>query len=307
MGAIDEEKTRTMRRICESVVATVTSGLIIWTVTNSIQKPSPAVGTAPVAAVPAVQPAVAANGPTLAPSPMRNTVQQVEAPLSVPTTPIQSLPVAPPSPTSVQPGAVPAGPILFYENFAHYREGEASGWGPNTLVRVGLDHRNWLVSNIDGTHPVGCRTPLPGVFSFECRYSTFMPEVTRGVLGWWKDPVATKVSFVNDQGVKYSIEWVVRFGNDAAQLNPLGSSSLYAKKYFHTIKLPDGATNEVALVQPTGMLRIDRDQNIIKVFVDGQAVATGTMNLVGQFVGFEIDVVKAKNGAMFFTDFKVAR
>jgi hypothetical protein len=134
-----------------------------------------------------------------------------------------------------------------------------------------------------------------------------MPEVTRGVLGWWKEPVATKISLLNDQGVKYTIEWVMKCGNDPTRLNPLGSSSLCAKKCFHTIKLPDGSAKEVEVIQPTGMLRVERDNNAVKVFVDGQAAIVGTMNPMSQLVGFEIDVVKAKNGTLFFTDFKIAR
>ena len=89
---------------------------------------------------------------------------------------------------------------MLYENFSHYREGEATAWGPNTYVKMGLDHRHWLVSNVEGTHPVGCGIRLPNVFHFECRYSAYMPEVTRGILGWWKDPVSTKISFLNNQG-----------------------------------------------------------------------------------------------------------
>jgi hypothetical protein len=134
-----------------------------------------------------------------------------------------------------------------------------------------------------------------------------MSEVTRGILGWWKDPVSTKISFLNDHGVKYAIEWAIRCGNDMTRLNPLGASSLYAKKYYHTIKLPDGTANEIEVTQPTGVLRIDRDNNVLKVFVDGQAAVVGTVIPMGQLVGFEIDVVKAKSGTVSFTDFKIAR
>jgi len=194
-----------------------------------------------------------------------------------------------------------------YENFSRYREGDAADWGPNTLIKTGLDRRKWLVSNVEGTHPVGCRIRLPNEFYFECRYSAYMPEVTRGLVGWWKDPVSTKISFVNDQGVRYAIEWVMRCGNDPTRLNPLGSSSLYAKKCYHTVKLPDGTANEVGIVQPTGMLRIDRENNVVKVFVDGQAAVVGTISPMGQLVGFEIDVVNVKSGTLFFTDFKIGR
>ena len=125
--------------------------------------------------------------------------------------------------------------------------------------------------------------------------------------GWWKDPVSTSLSFVNDQGAKYAIHWVIKYGNESTLLNPLGSSLLNAKKYYHTVSLPDGATSDVAILQPTGVLRIDRDSNALKVLINGQVAATGTIRPMGQFVGFEIGVVKARNGSLSFTDFKIAR
>ena len=225
--------------------------------------------------------------------------------------PLASIPESavalPPTKGNLRPYSIPVGSILLYENFSHYGEGNATDWGSNTFVKTGLDRRHWLVSDVDGTHPVVRRIRLPNEFYFECRYSAYMPEVTRGLLGWWKEPVSTKISFLNDQGMKYAIEWVIKYGNDTTRLNPFGSSSRYAKKYYHTIGLPDGTTNEVGIVQPTGMLRIDRDNNVVKVFIDGQAAVVGSMSQMGQLVGFEIDVVKAKNGTLFFTDFTIAR
>jgi hypothetical protein len=214
---------------------------------------------------------------------------------------------APPPKPNLFPYSIPIGSILLAENFAHFKDGSTTDWGPNTSIRLGLDHRNWLVSNVNGIHPVGRRIRLPKEFSFECRYAAYTPEVTRGIVGWWKEPVSTAISFPNDQGGKYSIEWVVKCGNDVTRLNPLGSPSLYARKYYHTIKLPDGSANEIGVVQPTGVLRIDRDNNAVKVFVDGQATVVGTMSPMGQLVGFEIEVVNTKNGALSFTDFKIAR
>ena len=203
--------------------------------------------------------------------------------------------------------AAPVGSILLYEDFSRYRDGDATGWGANTFVKRGLDGRNWLVSNVDGAHPVGGRLRLPSAFRFECRYSAYTPEVTRGILGLLKEPLSTTISFLNGQGAKYAIQWVVKYGNDTTRLNPLGSSSLYAKKCYHAITLPDGTANEIGVVQPTGVLRIDRNNNVVKVFLDGQAVVVGTMSSMGQLVGFEIDVVKANSGTLSFTDFKIAR
>ena len=308
MGAKDLRRDLAVRRFWEGVIGTVVGGLILWSVTGLISQPAATTERMAATPAPATLPTATPESPALTAS----TTNEVPAPsvgasLSIPASiPGPTVAARPPN-RNLRFYSVPVGTILLYENFSRYREGDATDWGPNTFVKTGLDHRNWLVSNVDGTHPVGCRIRLPNEFCFACRYSAYMPEVTRGILGWWKDPISTRISFLNDQGVAYVIEWVVKCGNDPTRLNPLGSSSPFAKKYYHTINLPDGSTNEVGVIQPTGMLRIDRNNNAVTVFVDGQAAVTGTMSQPGQLVGFEIDVVKAKNGTLFFTDFKVAR
>ena len=174
---------------------------------------------------------------------------------------------------------------LLYEDFSGYREGDAPGWGPATFVKTGLDHCHWLVSNVDGSHPVGCRIRLPEVFSFECRYSACLPEVNRGILGWWKEPVSTTIAFPDDRGGRCVVEWVIKYGNDPTEFNPVGSSSLFAKKYHHTITLPDGSSNEVGVVQPTGLLRIDVKNSAVTVFIDGQAVVAGSITAPASLSG----------------------
>jgi hypothetical protein len=308
MGVKDLRRELAVRRIWESVIATVLGGLIVWSVTSSTSRPTPPAEGMTVTVASAVQPTatpdnlpVAASTTDKDPAPLMGENLSIPASIPGPTVAI------PPPKVKLIPYSIPVGSILLYENFSQYREGEATDWGPNTFVKTGLDHRNWLVSNVDGTHTVGCRIRLPNEFHFECRYSTYMPEVTRGILGWWKEPASTKISFVNNQGAKYAIEWVVRYGNDPTSINPIGSSSLYAKKYYHSIKLPDGTANEVGVIQPTGILRIDWDGNVVKVFVDGQAAVVGTTSQMDQIVGFEIDLVNTKNGTLFFTDFKIVR
>lgn len=307
MGARDLRRKLAARRILESAIATVLGGLILWSVTSSMSRPTPATEGREATAAPIIQSTPAPGGPSLAAS---ETNEYPVPPVSANVSLLASIPgpaVALPSPKpSLSPYSVPVGSILLYENFSHYREGDVTDWGPNTFVKMGLDHRNWLVSNVDGTHPVGRTIRLPKEFCFECRYSAYMPEITRGILGWWKDPVSTRISFLNDQGLKSTIEWVVKCGNDPTRLT-LESPSLCAKKYYHVLRLPDGTANEVGVIQPTGTLRVDRNNDAIKVSVDGQAAVVGTMSPMGQLVGFEIDVVKAKNGTLFFTDFKVGR
>ena len=165
------------------------------------------------------QPAATSNGPPpTTPTTIEAPTSPVALTLSIPASAPASKVVIPRPKASPAPHALTAGPILLYENFSRCREGDAAGWGPNTFVKTGLDRRNWLVSNVDGTHPVGCRIRLPGKFYFQCRYAAYLPEVTRGVLGWWKEPVASKISFLTDQRTKYVIEWVGKCGkrHDAA-------------------------------------------------------------------------------------------
>ncbi|MEN6458772.1 MAG: hypothetical protein ABFC63_07555 [Thermoguttaceae bacterium] len=325
MGVREARRGQTIRRVWESVAASVASGLILWSVTGSMSRSGPATDRTATSAASGTletivpnsseEPASLANGvasaapnagvPSIAPSVISPPPSGGwPVPVAVP----GPAPPMPPQKRSLVPYAPPVGTVLMFENFAAYHDGDAAGWGPNTLVKTGLDHRNWLASNVLGIHPVGCRIQLPSAFSLECRYSADMPELTRGILGWWKEPVATKLSFTDQQGTKYVIDWVIRCGNDPTKLNPLGSSSLCVRKQYHTIRLPEGTSTEVGVVQPTGVLRIDRDKSAVKVYVDGQLAAVGTMGSpTSQIAGFEIDVVKAKNGALFFTDFKVSR
>lgn len=319
MGIKELRRQRTVRRIWESVIATVLGGLIVGTMTSLTLRPAPVAEPAPVAAAQVVQPSVtplaatptAAEGPLLAmPGANESAAPRALSVLPLPL-PLASAPAPIPSPspprTAPTPNAIPIGSILLYEDFSRYREGEATGWGPNTFIKTGTDRRHWLVSNMDGAHPVGCRIRLPDEFYFECRYAAYIPEVTRGVLGWWKEPVGTRISFLGQEGGKYTIQWVIKCGNDVLRPNPLGSATLYVRKCFHTVTLPDGTTHEIEALRPTGMLRIESRGNALKVFVDGQYAAGGTVGPLGQLAGFEIDVVKARNGTLFFTDFKIGR
>ena len=319
MDSEDLRKELAVRRIWEGVVATVVGGLILWSVTSSMSRSAPSTERMEIAVAPSLQPPPAPNGLAVAtsttredPPPQAGASLLPLASLSGPAVAMPGPAVAvpgpavamPPAKRNVVPCSIPVGSILLYENFARYREGDATDWGPNTFVKMGLDRRNWLVSNVEGAHPVGRRIRLPNEFYLECRYSVYMPEVTRGILGWWKEPVAGKISFLNDRGVKYAIDWVIRYGKETTWRDPLGSA-LNAKQYYHLIELPGETAKEIGVMQPTGTLLINRDNNVIRVFMDGQVVVAGTIGQPGQWIGFEIDVVKAKNGTLFFTDFKI--
>jgi hypothetical protein len=315
-----------MRRMLEGTVATLAGGLILWWVTipssqavvssqpAQLSQPTPPAGSIPPSSEwPEEKVALnisAANAPNGTPIPIAETRETPARPASASLVPANrktapAITLSTPAKTAV-PYSIPVGAMLLNESFSQCRDGDATEWGQNVTV-TDLDRRKWLVPAIEGTYPVGRKIRLPQEFYFECRYSANVPEITRGLFGWWKEPLSTKITFLNAQGVKYTIEWVIGCGNDITRLQPLGSSSLYAKKYYHTIKLPDGAATEIGVSQPTGLLRIDRDNKVIKVFIDGQAAAVGTMSQTGQLVGFEIELVKAKNGTLFFTDFKIAR
>ena len=116
-----------------------------------------------------------------------------------------------------------------------------------------------------------------------------------------------RFSFLNDQGAKYAIEWVIKYGNDITRLNPLGSSSLYAKKCYHTDQAARRDCQRGWSRSTDGHAADRPGNNVVKVLIDGQAAVVGTMSPMGQLIGFEIDVVKAANGTLFFTDFKIAR
>ena len=332
-----------LRRICEGVAITVLGGIILWLVTgvsprSAFRTEGSASVTAPAGppATPAVSapPVTSMRAPTSQPAraterlPVETGISarplaksQPASAAAVPAAPAanaggvfpvpasaarQLVPFAAPNGQAL-PRRVPVETVFLLENFSHYRDGETPGWGPSTFIKTGTDRRHWLVSNVDGPHPVGCRIRLPDKFSFQCRYSAYVPEVTAGAAGWWKEPVASKITFVNASGGKHTIQWVVKYGAASTLLNPLGTPLIEAKRYYHSITLPDGAAGEVATPQPAGVLQIIRENNALTVHIDGQLAATGTMQASDPLVEFEIDVVKAKNGSLSFTDFKIAR
>jgi hypothetical protein len=297
-----------MRRVLEGTATTVLGGAILWSVTGllarSVLPPSAAHSTAvPTEARPA----------PVAIAPVPGNVAVPTCQLGQPATPqLQPPPAIPPAATAAPPlatvpptGSIPFGSVMLFEDFSRYRDGDATDWGPQTFVKTGLDRRKWLVSNADGAHPVVRTMRLPNEFFFECRYSAYMPETTRGLIGWWRDPLTTRLSLLGSTGTKHTIEWVIGCGNDKPPLNPLGSPP--ALKYFHSIRLPGAAAHEVGVGPPTGVLRLNRDKNVINVLINGQLVASGMLPEAEQLVGLEIDVVKARSGTLFFTDFKIGR
>jgi hypothetical protein len=308
MAARDARRELALRRILEGVIVTVTSGLILWSVTSSMSQPGPSTPPIVVAMAPTTEPAAPPPIPSfVAPAGSEERVPLMASPWPAPGL-LSAAAQAPPPPRSTAGGgAADPGPILLYEDFSAYRDGDAPGWGAGTFVKTGLDHRHWLVTNADGSHPVGCRIRLPGAFSFECRYSAYLPEVTRGILGWWKEPVSTTIALLDDRGGRCVVEWVIKYGNDPTQINPVGSPSVFARKYYHTIRLPDGSSNEVGVVPASGLLRIDVNHHAVSVLIDGQPVAAGSINPAGQLVGFEVNLIKDAGGMLFFTEFKIAR
>jgi hypothetical protein len=308
MGIKQKRRELALKRIWESVVASVLGGMILWTLTRTMSEPpAPTKTMAVLAAPPAVASAQPKSLSLESPANRDDSAPPGGAYLSIPAPLAEPIHDTPPPQAIPLSYIAPVGSILLFENFSRYREGEATDWGPNTFVKTGTDGRNWLVSNLEGVHPVGRRMQLPGEFALECRYTTYLPEVTRGLLGWWKDPIASRITLTSDRGAKYTIQWVVQCGNDPSRLNPLGSSTLLARKYFHTFVLPDGTTNEIESLQPTGRLRIERNAEAVQILVDGRPALSGVIASLGQLAGFELDMVNTRNGTLFFTEFKISR
>jgi hypothetical protein len=378
MSENDSQRAIAMRRIFESVAASVTGGLILWWLTATT---SPSVSPLPSALVSqsAIMPQSTTElanfrtngngtvpliqGPTETPDgsqtmissapPVQATDQRMalSIPAAAPASPaiseptadlpslhagrtgiaprilgVKSVSVAPTSapaaslappllaampappaslaPKSPVPAVVPLGSILLYENFSRYMEGDVTDWGHDAVVKVGLDGRKWLAPYMDGAHPVGRTMPLPSQFYLEWRYSAYVPESTRGLWGWWKEPITSRIALVAQQGTGYVIQWTLGYG-ERVRLNPLVPPP--ANKYYHTITLPGAAPSEITVGEPTGTLRITRNGKIINVLVNGQLVAAGMIGEADQLVGFEVDVVKARCGILSFTDFKVGR
>jgi hypothetical protein len=316
-------KGATMQRILESTVATLVGGFILWWLTVPASQPAPMPQPVLLSQSIPMLPSAAAPAETLENKTTLSVPTTTAPPGTLPSKPETAEPPAPaggmstaspastaavpPPAITLPPDATPVGTVLLYENFARYQEGQVTDWGPNASTRIGLDRRKWLVPNAAGTFPVGHSLRLPRDFYLEFRYSAGMSDVTRGILGWWKDPIATTIAFVTDRGVRHEIRWVIGCGNDVSHLRPLGSPTLYARKYYHTIQLPGATANEVGVVQPTGMLRINWDNGSVGVLLDNQAAAAGTISPGGQIVGFEVNVVKGASGTLSFTDFKIAR
>jgi hypothetical protein len=311
MGARESRRAAAVRRMLEGTVATVLGGTILWTVTGPMSR---SVAVSSSARPPAATfEGESSSATTAAPAGLAIPacrIGEVSSPRAGQNPPalasVAGTAIAPaPLMTATAPGSAPVGSMLLFENFSRYRDGEATDWGPNTYVKTGLDRCKWLVSNVEGAHPVGRTIVLAGEFFFECRYSAYLPESTRGLLGWWREPVATRISLVDSRGAKYTIQWTVGCGNDRRGLNPL--ASVAAVKYFHSITLPGAAASEVGVSSPTGILRIARCGDVVNVLINGQLAASGMLAQASQFVGFEIDVVMAKSGTLSFTDFKIGR
>ena len=138
MGAKDLRRELAMRRIWEGVIATVLGGLILWSVTSSMSRPAPTTERMAVTAAPATEPTATPNGPLLA------TSARSEAPaprMCANLPPLASIPgpmAAMPAPKeNLLSYSVPVGSILLYEDFSHYREGDATGLGAEYLREDG--------------------------------------------------------------------------------------------------------------------------------------------------------------------------
>ena len=166
--------------------------------------------------------------------------------------------------------------ILLFENFSQYKEGDTTDWGQNVSVKLGLDRRKWLVSYVNARMRWAARSGCPTISTWNAAIRHTSRRPLAGLSGFWKDPVASRISLLGDGPSRYDIDWVIGCGSEKLRLNPLEPPP--ASKYYHAIRLPGAVASEVEVAQPTGTLRITRAKNVINVLLNGQLAAAGMLS-----------------------------
>ena len=194
--------------------------------------------------------------------------------------------------------------LVFHEDFSKFEKDDLSDWGNGVHVDVGQDGRKWLVASEKGRHPVGRKVDFPQD-SWYLEFD-FTAQVREEANIWAKGFVTTSISLIDEQGKPYRIAWQV-----------------YARK--HTFVLPDGTTEESGLgttVPEPGKtkkdaeywmkgrkLRLEKNGDALKLFVDGKQALSGEIKDFSRFVRFEVDAYNHDHygGKEFicFTNFKV--
>lgn len=163
------------------------------------------------------------------------------------------------------------GKILFFDDFSSYEEGDPTDWGQNVYVKRLKDGRKYLVTSLRGKHTVGKNINLPKNFYLQFDFVEWANE--------------TYISFVDSRGAKYSVEWDTN-GN-----------------YF---TLPDGTKTPDRMDRDYKTFRINVENDVVKIYLDGQFMISGVMKGFSNLVRFEIVIPYSQFGHhVFITNVKV--
>jgi hypothetical protein len=71
--------------------------------------------------------------------------------------------------------------------------------------------------------------------------------------------------------------------------------------------LPDGTRNENRVEAGYPTVRINVQNNVLKIFANGKFAISGVINGFDTFVRFEVDVVRGRSHYIYFTKFIVGK
>lgn len=180
--------------------------------------------------------------------------------------------------------------LPYREDFSGYNDGDPTTWGSNGKVVTGRDSRKWLAPAQGGQKPIGVNVDLPTNAYIEFEYSAGKLESKDGGVD-----VLSGITFVDEAGAKYRIEFLLGFGN--------GGRSSY------TFKLPGGASQGDTLSDyryVAGTILLRKAGNTITVWRGGESGSlSADVSDFKRFTRFEVDMYKGSNSKISFTNFKI--
>ncbi len=189
--------------------------------------------------------------------------------------------------------ATEKGQLVFHEDFSGDDEGDLPDWGHGVRVQLGRDGRKWLAASKEGVFHVGKKVSFPDdawylEFSFTAHVRTESRYEGEGL-------ATSSISLIDEEGKRYRIGW-----------------QIYARK--HVFTLPDGTTQDFgsgttlreatrgsapsppsppAYTLKGRTLRMAKNGDVLRLFIDGKVVLSGDVKGFGKFAGFEVDVYAA--------------
>ena len=202
--------------------------------------------------------------------------------------------------------------LPIHEDFSKHEEGDHTDWGGDVYIKTGRDGRRWLVTSIEGTHSIGQDVQFPDnyiiLFSFNAVLDRSKAIFNHENIQTHKGgKIFSNIRLVESAGRNYKIQWMIDCRWQKNFIDHYFSNDDQDIKYYHTLTMPDGGKNVISDDKSFGTLRIDKRENTIKVLINGQLAISGNVSGYGQFVRFELDVSKAENESLSFTDFRIDR